>query len=698
MLLRKYIIFLLLFGYAQFSIAQTVSNIVSTLKSNQEKADTLQYYGQRFHFKGKPDSAIWCYEESLKYAKTLKENNAQIVQLYTKLSRSTYMKRQAQKALASIQMAKPHINKNTPNHILENYLFLTATYYRALLKYDSSLFYYQKAENLNYSYNPYGNWYVYYGIAEIFLASEDYSKAEEYYLRAYRLTKKQGIRMDHGMMINRLGNLYSTQENAAKFADIILEHEQFTKNRKRDYQKDLIHSLLFIDWGDKTLQEKITFLTNVKKQHIDNGFIGGVALCNYHIASLLEKNNQEEEALKYLYDNRNFYISQDAIADRYPNLKYIYELESKLGKTDKALLTANQLLDLSAKLTDLSNKELALDLEKKYETEKKIKEIELLNSKNKLTEVELLRQADLRLSLERENLLKDETINQQLKLASLSESEKELQFNELEKERLLNSSLARENELNQKLLINGKKRKQILWAGVILFAIAGIIILYQYRRQLVKNKIIDKQKEDLVMLNREIHHRVKNNLQVISSMLDLQSASTDDKFIAEKFQEGSQRVQSMAFIHQNLYQGENPGSIDIKEYIKMLTANLMESYNSVAEKVTLITDVEDIKLHSDTVIPLGLIINELVTNSLKYAFNTKDNGQISVVLKTRNEKLLLQVKDNGSGIPEDANVTAGPSFGYKIIRAFSQKLKAIITVNNQSGTDVQLLISKFRTA
>lgn len=85
---------------------------------------------------------------------------------------------------------------------------------------------------------------------------------------------------------------------------------------------------------------------------------------------------------------------------------------------------------------------------------------------------------------------------------------------------------------------------------------AGAVIFYQYRRQFNKNSIIEKQREDLEILNREIHHRVKNNLQVISSLLDLQSEATDDTRTAEKFQEGSQRVQSMAYIHQNLYQGK----------------------------------------------------------------------------------------------------------------------------------------------
>ena len=92
-----------------------------------------------------------------------------------------------------------------------------------------------------------------------------------------------------------------------------------------------------------------------------------------------------------------------------------------------------------------------------------------------------------------------------------------------------------------------------------------------------------------------------------------------------------------------------------------------------------------------------MIINELVSNALKYAFKNKEEGQIHVTLKRINEKLLLQVKDNGIGIPENIDVTTGNSFGYKIIKAFTQKLKALMTINSQDGTDVQLLISRYRT-
>ncbi len=694
--MKKYFLILVITVFYQSVQAQSVEKLLISLNSTQQKADTLQYLGRRYHMKAMPDSAAFCYNLGLSFAKQIKDNNNQIIQLYTLLSRVSQMQRQPEKALVTIAMAKPYISSITPKATLTNYLYFTAQYFRLLLKYDSSLHYFQGTEKINNEFRPYDNWFVYDGMAEVFLANSNFEKAEEYYRKAHELTKKEGIRMDHGLMINRLGNLYLRQNNPQKFAIILREQEQFIKAGKRDYRKDPVHSLLFINWENAPLSQRVDFMKTVKEEHIKNGYAQAAALANYHIASLYESADQPEEALKYLYENRDIFISKITPADNYPNLQYIYKLQIKTGKTTEALLTASQLFELNTKLADLTNKELAFELEKKYETEKKEKEIALLNSQHKLNNLELLRETEQRQALEIQNELKDSAIAQQQQLTTLAEREQQLQFNELEKERQLNNSLLRENELKQQLLNDDRKRSRLLWTGISLLTMAGAVIFYQYRRQFNKNSIIEKQREDLEILNREIHHRVKNNLQVISSLLDLQSEATDDTRTAEKFQEGSQRVQSMAYIHQNLYQGESIDTIDIQQYVRMLTNNLMQSYNADADKITLTADIEAIKLHSDTVIPLGMIINELVSNALKYAFKNKEEGQIHVTLKRINEKLLLQVKDNGIGIPENIDVTTGNSFGYKIIKAFTQKLKALMTINSQDGTDVQLLISRYR--
>jgi two-component sensor histidine kinase len=141
----------------------------------------------------------------------------------------------------------------------------------------------------------------------------------------------------------------------------------------------------------------------------------------------------------------------------------------------------------------------------------------------------------------------------------------------------------------------------------------------------------------------------------------------------------------------------------MNEYIKMLSNHLFQTYNIQTDRIKLHSQIEELKLHTDTAIPLGMILNELISNSLKYAFpkeevhTAKNNGYIWIKMEKNGSELLLQVKDNGIGLPGDFDIDKTTSFGYEIIKAFSQKLKARIKIDGSSGTDVQIIISKFKT-
>ena len=130
-------------------------------------------------------------------------------------------------------------------------------------------------------------------------------------------------------------------------------------------------------------------------------------------------------------------------------------------------------------------------------------------------------------------------------------------------------------------------------------------------------------------------------------MLDLQSQTLQDDQATAIVKEGIQRVQSMAFIHQNLYQGHSVNSVNMNEYIRMLSNHLFQTYNIRRDKIRLHTSIEELNLHTDTAIPLGMILNELISNSLKYAFTGREEGAILVSMKRSDNELLLQVKDNG---------------------------------------------------
>ncbi len=237
--------------------------------------------------------------------------------------------------------------------------------------------------------------------------------------------------------------------------------------------------------------------------------------------------------------------------------------------------------------------------------------------------------------------------------------------------------------------------------GISLFSLALLsFFIFTLNR---KNKKITEQQNrlnialtDKDILLREIHHRVKNNLQVVSSLLNLQSNYISDNIALEAINEGKNRVSSMALIHQNLYQEDNLTSINSKEYFDDLIENLFDSYNIEEENINLTKDIEDLDIDVDTMIPLGLIVNELVSNTLKHAFkDIQYKGSISVNLKEAENVLTLTISDNGIGMSED-HFLSSDSFGNKMIKAFKQKLNADIKIINDKGTTVSMSIKNYK--
>ncbi|MBU7029835.1 MAG: PAS domain-containing protein [Theionarchaea archaeon] len=215
--------------------------------------------------------------------------------------------------------------------------------------------------------------------------------------------------------------------------------------------------------------------------------------------------------------------------------------------------------------------------------------------------------------------------------------------------------------------------------------ITGVMVDITERKR-AEEKIKQSLHEKEVLL-REIHHRVKNNLQVVSSLLNLQSEYVKDGQYKKMFGESQNRIQSMALIHEKLYQSENLAEIDFKEYIISLVNGLVRSYEVTADKVSLVIEVEDVSLGIDTAIPCGLIINELVSNSLKHAFPDRRKGEITIRLRSINDMIELVVCDNGVGIPDDIDLKTTESLGLDLVTTLAEyQLDGEITLDRSNGT------------
>jgi len=209
-----------------------------------------------------------------------------------------------------------------------------------------------------------------------------------------------------------------------------------------------------------------------------------------------------------------------------------------------------------------------------------------------------------------------------------------------------------------------------------------------------QDKLTASLKEKEVLL-KEIHHRVKNNMQVISSMLSLQSQHIKDKESLAMFQESQNRIRAMALIHEKLYTSEDLSHIDIASYIHSLTHQLITTYSTAASRVSMDIAVTDIFLTITTAIPCGLIINELVSNALKHAFPQERKGTVTVSLTpVKKDSLILTVSDTGIGFPEGIDFRNTSTLGMQLVTSLVEQLEGTITLDRSEGTRFRI---EFRT-
>lgn len=216
-------------------------------------------------------------------------------------------------------------------------------------------------------------------------------------------------------------------------------------------------------------------------------------------------------------------------------------------------------------------------------------------------------------------------------------------------------------------------------------------------RKNAEEKIKTSLKEKEVLL-KEIHHRVKNNLQVISSLLKLQSRYTKDKRTIELFEESQQRVKSMALIHEELYKSSDLARIKFATYVQNLANHLLRSYGSRSNGIALSVEVDDVELGVDYAVPCGLIVNELVTNSLKYAFppaflaqRERKTNEIHIELHLQNTgQVLLKISDNGIGFPEGLDFRNTESLGLQLVNALTDQLHGAISCSKTEGTEFEI--------
>jgi two-component system, sensor histidine kinase PdtaS len=516
-----------------------------------------------------------------------------------------------------------------------------------------------------YSKSDYDLAYVYGNRGRIFYYQGKVDSAIFYYNKAADYFEKSGNELEQGMNLVNIGILLMDQGNLTraeteyKKAEAIFEKAKNNyylgsvyiniaqiHNEKKDtdssyyyYEKALILALetnSSIHIG--TIYQSLGILDDIKGDYVK-------------AANRLEKSHQIFMDLGY---KRSIAENHYAFSDVYIHLKNYSKAE---GYLNKALLLAKQ----------VDNVDLRMNVYDKF-----IKLYALRNNKEELYKyhaIQLAMQDSLR-SIDNFNAVEEISAKYGLKEKG-------------------DSILYQQIQLSNQVAIN-KQRSTLLWLSLIA---GGIFLVMTILLFISRKKVNIKNTENELLLG-EIHHRVKNNLQVISSLLSLQERNITDETAKAAILEGKERVQSMGLIHKMLYQQNNFSGINMSEYIEKLISGLLDSFGKKSEEFTLNYDIKGINLDVDTAIPLGLIINELVVNALKHAYSITKEPKINVNLKEINSQLVLQVEDNGTGVVAD--VQSSESFGMKLVNSLSRQLRGTIDIEQKDGLCFKIAINDYK--
>ena len=477
----------------------------------------------------------------------------------------------------------------------------------------------------------------YNNIGLVYYLQGNYDQAEDYYSKALEILKPL---KNHSVISDIMNNLGIISFEKGEYEESLEYHFKSLDGRAgTNNQRGMATS--YTNIGDvyaakEVVDKAMEYQKKALEIQEELGDKKGMLSSIQGLARVQSLSGNSDQALKYMEDVISISSEIGAKKELRDAYNEISEIYIRKGDYKKALSFKNRYAQMKDTLFSEQTQEIATNLETKFENEKKTKEIEILQRENEIQELQLGRNRILIISF---------TISLVLALVSV----------------VLYARTNRDRKKAFSLL-----QKQ--------------------------NESIKKQKEEKEVLLKEIHHRVKNNLQVINSLIRLQCAYTDDQVALDLFDECQNRIISMALIHEKMYESHDLSNVNIQEYIAELSQNLLRSYR-LHKNVELDIDVSVKTLTLDTLIPLGLLLNELISNSLKHAFlDDKEDGVITVKLDrdSSSGKFVLEIGDNGIGLPNDFTFNSALTLGIELVVTLSSQLDGTIERIEKPGSHFRI--------
>ncbi|MCD4746931.1 MAG: tetratricopeptide repeat protein [Bacteroidales bacterium] len=567
-----------------------------------------------------------------------------------------------------------------------------------------------------------------------------YKKAIESHKKNIRLFKKMDEKKFLPAYLNFIANAFFKMRNYD--SAIIYFKESLIISKKIDIQNESVISLkglsklyLLLNEFDKALESLENLLDIYKETDNKNEIIYTMN----EIARTYNLSGNTQKAIEYYYKSLELCEKTGITKNLAKTFEILGDIFYRANNYEKAMEYYQNSLNQNKKSGDLNSAAISLfSIANIYYCLKSYKiAIENLNMSLKIAQLKNLENliSDIYLKFSE---IYDEKGDKEMALRyyRLFSNTRDIIFNEEKKQALAEQYVKYETEkknqqielLSKEKKIQELKLKQKTYQSYLSITIVGlglilVIIIYsRYRAKQKANVLLAEQKEQLKKFNteliaknelisgqkqeiekrvkekeimlRELHHRVKNNMQVIYSMLSIQSRRLKDPDAINAIKDNIHRVWAMALIHHKLYLDEKLTKINMPQYINELSANVLETNTKIKQQISLKYDIQNIDLEADLAIPLGLIINELLSNALKHAFNDISTPELKITLKEENNKnLILSIKDNGNGISDEFYSNNAGTFGLELVNMLTKQLKGKLEITNRNGACFKLTIS-----
>lgn len=652
--MTKKIIYLLLYFF--------ISNCYS---QNQKKIDSLKL-------------EIDKYISSQEYKSNLSKKDTLEVGLLLKLAKEFYgydNQKQlyfANKALVAAKrinyekgIAKSYSLIGLANNFMGNFEIAIQNYNAAIVIYKRLKMEDDIAINIYYS----GSSYLFQG---------NLPKALEKLNDALKKFEKLNNKLQIATIYNNIGILYSKQNRKKEvikyYQKALSVLENSTQKKEIGFRNVIYLNLAVVYCNDNENQKSLDILRPIlplmEKEYTD------VDVAD--VVKIIGKNHllmqQNDKALTYFFRGLNIYIKNGNKSNISDLKRYIGQAYLQKNDYNKAIKYTEEALSLSKEIGEIESVKFCYDLlhkiYNKHKDHKKAYENLLLYKKTS------------------DSLFNSEVNNKVTQIQMTYEFEKKQKARE-EIQRKKEALLKEETQKQRNI-------KYTVSAILIIVSFFTFWIYKNLKRNQKQKKIIENQNaviqqslSEKEVLLREIHHRVKNNLQIVSSILSIQTQNINDESVLAAMEEGQSRVQAMSLIHENLYQSEHINNVNINNYLQELIQYLSTMYEKDSKQISVEIKAKDVYFDIDTAIPLGLIVNELISNAYKYAFKDKMIGNIWIVLERVNEiEYCLKVIDNGNALPENFDLKKIKSMGLTLVSKLSKQLQGNFTMqsNNNNKT------------